>query len=882
MSSVAPPPNPCLVAIVLVVQSRAGPRFVYHYPPNPLSDSSSQRRGAYRDDDSSSSSDDDSSSSEDDDATTIGASSVRPHISDSDFGLSPQGKKARNPDEDEDDTSSPEGEENYRPPWETVLGFTTDALQKLLCPARTWHKRRFEFGINDLAFIGWPVFVREDGTWQKRKKTREGRRKKKRKKPANGAENEQEGAASGQENGDDIDEGLGVSEDENAGTDADEENDKTDVKQQKNPSLENSGGTSKGGMSMFNVVFVLNPTALEYPYRVREMYENVIKKFARALKWEQAENNYVWKQSKQIIARKEKAREDRTPLSVLDADIRRDSSLARSFADVYKYITSSEIASVSFSSDDSISIQIPPITSISVLPSATETPLPGVWLTTADSVTSPADDPSVTIENPSVGPSQLAKHFALLLLDSEASILKSLEPSAIDLATAMAHYVQSSTPTKSFAQISAISRIPLAEIQVLASHLVYWRRAQAIPPLHQRDTYIVSPNADLRKLSSAAAAYSSAFPALPSLPRMLSLLSGPPRNYGSVIPSKDHKEAYFAILAWLLRGGWVTQLRTFAWIRVSGDVKRAVAEQMALEDVERQKEASATTSVSSHTDSTSPSTDSPPVSRATTETNDYNALRRPSTNAASPHYTRSNFPHSHSHQPSSSQFTASLLLSPHRATPLESRWLDYLASSFPPAPTLSPDHTGTGPSPQTQAQTQHPDRSSTPTHTHSPAPGPTPHAPDDHGQPPKDTIAYSPHLPLQEDLATLWPIFTKYLNGHDALEKIAVREGMKRKSVWSGLARLGVLDGPARSDHPFVAATTAGGARSGSEGGKGKGKGRLGTRMGTGMGMAKEVRGGVAFMVEGEDDGEDGEDGEGELEKEMVDVGRRVVGVSHW
>jgi hypothetical protein len=105
---------------------------------------------------------------------------------------------------------------------------------------------------------------------------------------------------------------------------------------------------------------------------------------------------------------------------------------------------------------------------------------------------------------------------------------------------------------------------------------------------------------------------------------------------------------------------------------------------------------------------------------------------------------------------------------------------------------------------------------------------------------------------------------------------------MKRKSVWSGLARLGVLDGPARSDHPFVAAATAGGARSGSGGGKGKGKGRLGTRMGTGMGMAKEVRGGGAFMVEGEDDGEDGEDGEGELEKEMVDVGRRVVGVSHW
>ena len=35
MSSVIRPPDPCLIAIALVVRSRAGPRFVYHYPPNP-------------------------------------------------------------------------------------------------------------------------------------------------------------------------------------------------------------------------------------------------------------------------------------------------------------------------------------------------------------------------------------------------------------------------------------------------------------------------------------------------------------------------------------------------------------------------------------------------------------------------------------------------------------------------------------------------------------------------------------------------------------------------------------------------------------------------------------------------------------------------------
>src|SRR4051812_44524965 len=38
MSSIARPPDPCLVAIILIVRSRTGPRLVFHYPPNPLSE----------------------------------------------------------------------------------------------------------------------------------------------------------------------------------------------------------------------------------------------------------------------------------------------------------------------------------------------------------------------------------------------------------------------------------------------------------------------------------------------------------------------------------------------------------------------------------------------------------------------------------------------------------------------------------------------------------------------------------------------------------------------------------------------------------------------------------------------------------------------------
>lgn len=62
---------------------------------------------------------------------------------------------------------------------------------------------------------------------------------------------------------------------------------------------------------MFNVVFVLDPPLLEYSVRSRELYHNIIKKFGKALKWEQAHTNYVWKETRRILHMKERAKENR-------------------------------------------------------------------------------------------------------------------------------------------------------------------------------------------------------------------------------------------------------------------------------------------------------------------------------------------------------------------------------------------------------------------------------------------------------------------------------------------------------------------------------------------------------------------------------------------
>ena len=68
-------------------------------------------------------------------------------------------------------------------------------------------------------------------------------------------------------------------------------------------------GDDKDSMTMFNVVFVVDPPLLEYSIRTREVYDNIIKKFAKALKWEQARTDYVWREAQAMSHIKERAKE---------------------------------------------------------------------------------------------------------------------------------------------------------------------------------------------------------------------------------------------------------------------------------------------------------------------------------------------------------------------------------------------------------------------------------------------------------------------------------------------------------------------------------------------------------------------------------------------
>ncbi|RMD40238.1 hypothetical protein DV735_g4890, partial [Chaetothyriales sp. CBS 134920] len=410
--------------------------------------------------------------------------------------------------------------ENWLPPWHPLLGLGTENLVSLLAPGRTWHKRKFEMAVNDLAFVGRPVYARENGSWSRRR----------RRKMTETASVDSAAAA-------------------NATSESD-------------------------SLTMFHLVCVLDPPLAQQAVRVREIYDHVAKRLSRALKVEQAKYNYVWEQSELIQRLKAAHLTSAEYVDSFYSNVARQSALANAIVATFRAISQSQVAAVVLSPRVSISMQIPPVCSASYLPSLTEPAIkPGLWLTTANQAASAHSDLEPASTSSTL---QVAKNTTLLLHESRHRILRGLQESQGPLAQALTIFLDKLRSTKSFYALSIASRLSLADVQLLARHLIYWRHAVAIPPLHHRNTYIVSPNADMSKLASACKAFEASFPMTPSLPKVLHLLGQTPTPYGRLIPSSDHKEEYYRILAWLLRGGWVTQLCTFAYVRVDPRVKKAV------------------------------------------------------------------------------------------------------------------------------------------------------------------------------------------------------------------------------------------------------------------------------------------------------------------
>jgi hypothetical protein len=712
-----------LIAVALIIRSRDGPRFVYHYPPRPSTKATDRDVlwGTDLHNGNLTNASLPNHDSDDSDLEERQNLALKTRLSNLDLkGTADKYDKGKKKSHHVD-IEELEGDDHFEAssgehvvPWEHLFEFHTNDLESILTPSRAYHKKKFDLSLDPLHFVSYPMHIREDGLWKKKKI-------KKSKKPSRSTDSLEKTSV--------------------------DSSSKTEVAKHIIDN-ESEDGDDHGGMTMFNVVFIMDIGKEGADTRVNEMYDHIVKKFNKALKHAQASSDYVWKESEMILSMKEKAREEskyfvvnidhRTqanatlgrPMSWLWNEISIKSTLACAIRDIYKAASSNKIATIHFAATPplDLSLQIPFPTFLTRLPSPTEKALPGMLVTSAN--------PMINDEGEE-DPSHLNKHFALLLLDDEAKIIAEIQADNTELSAPLIECIRLCKPTLSFYQVAQTNSIDCSSLLILAQHLIYYRRAIAFPPLHAREVYIVSPNCDSRKLPLACVTWKKAFPLAPSLPSFLAALSAAPRPYKTFAPSKDHRPTYIDMLAWLIRGGWVTQLRTFAWILIWPELVYEVDYQLKGEALEKAKKASKSNSGSS-------------------ESNE-------STDESS---SDMKFDSSDSHIPMTTAQAA------------ENARLERLAQKL--AREAAEDAAAFAKMPKPVA-TDHPSCNNA-----------------EHLQTIAPYIIKDPHKVSHEESLYIkalgdrfkdvkakeyWPRFTKYFNGIEAMEMIALRENMKRKET---------------------------------------------------------------------------------------------------
>ncbi|KAK3903456.1 nitrogen permease regulator 3 [Staphylotrichum tortipilum] len=542
------------LGVALVInRSSDGPRFVFHYPPRILPPSSSPDRAT-----------DGIDTLDEDDDLLLGRPS-RQALRES--GSASALLAAELAQWNHDDHLVTESGTQVVP-WEHVAGFPTKDLENILTPARAYHKKLFQVSLDPIHCVSYPICAPENGVWRKKK----AQKAQKQRQPSHHRE-----SAGSAGTGTDPAPALPRSTGDRGST--------RDLLKPLTKVVEEPEDKKKSNMTMFNLVFFLSPKKHEGKPLVDIMFTHIIKKINKAYKYCQQRSDFVWKESKRIIALKDKGREDKRKLTALWDDILSISSLAASMQDLYEAVSHNRIAALQLDTIEGLvthSVQIPVPFHVSDLPQEGEDGRPGLWLTTAN---------SLMAEEAAENPGFLDKSFALLLMMDEKRVTAELRSDPDETTLAMIEFVRHCKPTLSFHQVCQQSSNVLtpAQVRKFAQHFIFWRRAIAIPPLHARDMYIVSPNCDLRRLPQAATQWARQFPLSPTLPNFLAELSVAPRPYKLHCPSKAHRPVYMAMLAWLMRGGWVTQLCTFAYVVVWPEIIYEVEHALEAEDIARAK-----------------------------------------------------------------------------------------------------------------------------------------------------------------------------------------------------------------------------------------------------------------------------------------------------
>ena len=318
-----------------------------------------------------------------------------------------------------------------------VLGRSVESLEKVLSPGRWSHERKFEINLDGLTFLGHPIYAQDNGEWS-----------------AGNSELPSKSASKDVADMTDMDlDSLDVTSPKPPGRVHDfshvadsfeSQNDAPFGTSMQTASSTGSDPTTDGKMAMFHVVFVLRGSGAQAQAEVRAIYQDVAKKLSRALHHCQNVSSYVTDQ-KAHVQRTRSKMSSAQPFD-LWMELVKSSELAWALKETFESLVQGEIA--------------------------------GVRLNGMELSLSLSDMKSNDKHDAKLGPLS-----AILLLDSKENLLRELShPDASPLAA----FIREHTPTKNLQKHAIYVGMPVENVIYLASHLIKWRKAKLISPLHQR------------------------------------------------------------------------------------------------------------------------------------------------------------------------------------------------------------------------------------------------------------------------------------------------------------------------------------------------------------------------------------------------------------
>ncbi|CCH61210.1 hypothetical protein TBLA_0E01530 [Henningerozyma blattae CBS 6284] len=430
-----------------------------------------------------------------------------------------------------------------------IFDFDSEFVAEFCSPEREMCNTKFEFTIDKFCFLGLPIHVDEEGNWKKSKKKKHSSRSKR--SSSIGTKCSVNNHSTTANTNTDITRRRENSDLTPFISDTTEKdlvtklNDTISVE-----SYDESGKDDlQNNMTMFHVVFIMDPSLIEYNQRVNDMFRNVAARLSLFLRSAQAKTSYVSRECDIMLKEKESIMKTsrtyrmlkgpRNKTKYLYKKLLTKSSLARALTVCVDSLQKNEIASLQMNDEKFISLQIPIHYELKFLPRFKLDPvLKGTFLTsilnskflarsssldqlnaTTNQINYPTSNSNNANENEYdtfFDDDNNLLDYALLPLDEPSNIIKKLETSSNqdDLTSVLlihiVRHIQPTLPLRSYQYlIDDVFRFNSNEfgmkelengesikINLLKSctlHLLYWRYVRVIIPISSRNTYIISP-----------------------------------------------------------------------------------------------------------------------------------------------------------------------------------------------------------------------------------------------------------------------------------------------------------------------------------------------------------------------------------------------------